>query len=83
MYIYIYVCAYAHIHILVCIVHTYIYICRWASRLVCIFCLRCRSLSLFGFHFLLLKLSGKLPICFPRSWNLGIKVWTWNLWPSS
>ena len=65
------VCVYAHIHIFVCIVHIYVCICRLASKLVCIFSPKCRSLSLFGTHLLLSKLLFEGRICFSRYCNLG------------
>ena len=75
MYIYICVCVCVctHIHIFVCVVHIYIYIhsCRLTSRLVCIFCHKYRSLSMFATHLPLSKLLLEGRICFSRYWNLG------------
>ena len=75
MYMYVCICTYKHNRMY----NTYIYICRLASRLLCIFYPECRSFSLFATHLVLWKQSDKGPTCFPRFWNLGIKVWNWNL----
>ena len=77
IHVYIYVCVYIcvclYIHIFAYVVHIYIHIhnCRMISRLVCIFCHKYRSLSMFATHLLLSKLLFEGRICFSRYWNLG------------
>ena len=70
IYICVCVCVCTHIHIFVCLVHIYIHDCRLASRLVCIFCHKYRSLSIFSTRLLLSKLLFQGRICF-----LGIGIW--------
>ena len=75
VYTYIYVCVYVYVHIYTYLYVWYIYIyihsCRLASRLVCIFCHKYRSLSMFATHLLLSKLLFEGRIWFSRYWNLG------------
>ena len=71
--IYICVCVYVYVHIYTYLYVWYIYIysCRLASRLVCIFSHKYRSLSMFATHVLLSKLLFQGRFCFSRYWNLG------------
>ena len=71
IFIYMCVCVCVCTHICMCGTYTYIHSCRLASRLVCIFCHKYRSLSMFATHLLLSKLLFEGRICFSRYWNLG------------
>ena len=74
IYIYIYMCVYVYVHIYTYLyvqyIYKYIHNCRLASRLVCIFFHKYRSLSIFSTRFLLSKLLFQGRICF-----LGIGIW--------
>ena len=76
-YIYIYICMcvcmcmYTYTHICMCSTYIYIHNCRLTSRLVCIFCHKYRSLSMFATQLLLSKLLFEGRICFSRYLNLG------------
>ena len=84
------VCVYVYVHIYTYLYVWYIYIyihsCRLASRLVCIFCHKYRSLSMFATHLLLSKLLFQGRFCFSRfgiwepmtTFNFGL----WVRYPS-